>query len=146
MKFCIFNEVYDTKSLSDYGMKVQMQKRLDAWLGKGNTTVDVQLPSEREMVLTLHRDYGSWYKDPKLYSSCNDSISAYDKQIFLTEDYQTGTQANWSNHEGRYIINYSIKDFCNELKTMAKANHASRIKSVEIDNYLDHVILRILLL
>ena len=143
MKYTIFNESYDTEILSALEMKTNMQQRLDAWLGVGKVTVDVNMLAENIMELTLWRTYGSWYEDPKRFSNCNDSIFSFDKHILLGTDYQTGTEADFETLSGRYLIFDDVDDVLYDMKQMAKKHHGSRIKSLSVDNNLDHITLRI---
>jgi len=142
MKIVLFDECYDTKSLSALGMENQMQKRLDAWLGTGTVVVKVSLQEDvKKCVVTLWREYGDWYSDPKVFrSSCNDSIFTYDETIFLGRGYQTGTVMDLKTLNSRYIWSNDIKTiFLPSLKEMAKKYHGTRIKSIEVDNNLDHI-------
>ena len=140
MKYVLFDEVYNTKSLSAQGMSFMMQNRLDDWLGKGTVKVEVSLPAEKEMSVKLWRKYGTWYEDPKRFSNCNDSIYSFDEHIFLGTDYQTGTYADLTQHIGRYLIYDDVQSiFLPDMKEMAKRHHGSRIKSVSVDNNLDFI-------
>lgn len=144
MKYVIFNEVYDTNALSAAGIENFMQTRLDAWLGVGNVRVEVNLPADNVMEVTLWRNYGPWYEDPKRFSSCNDTINSWDETIFLGTDYQTGTTADFQNHNGRYKISHDVDSiFLPELQEMAKRHRGSKVKGVSVDNNLDHVTLTI---
>ena len=139
IRIVLFDELYKTNSLAPSGIELLGQLRLDRWLGKDKVRFEVTLLAERQFKFTIWRKYGPWYQDPKPFSSCNDSIFAWDQQIFLGTDYQTGTQADFQNHTARYIISYGIPDFLREMRAMAKKHHGTRIKSIEVDNNLDHI-------
>ena len=139
IRIVLFDELYKTNSLSPLGIQYMGQQRLDAWLGPGKVKFEVAQLAERQFKFTLWREYGPWYQDPKPFSNCNDTIFAWDQQIFLGTDYQTGTQADFQNHTARYIISYGIPDFLREMRDMAKKHHGTRIKSIEVDNNLDHI-------
>ena len=112
IKIVLFDELYKTNSLAPSGIELLGQLRLDRW---------------------------PWYQDPKPWSDCNETINAWDMNIFLGTDYQTGTVADFENHPGPYIISYGIPDFLREMRAMAKKHHGTRIKSIEVDNNLDHI-------
>lgn len=96
------------------------------------------------MEVMFYRQYGNWYRDSKLDSDSNSCINGYDEQVLLGEGYMTGTYADFSQHEGRYIINDCVQSiFLPKMKEMAKRHHASRIKAISVDNNLDHIKLRI---
>ena len=79
-------------------------------------------------------------KDPKRFSDCNETINSWDENIFLGTDYQTGTVADFSTHTRRYIISNCVQSiFLPEMRAMAKKHHGTRIKSIEVDNNLDHI-------
>ena len=145
MKFTFGNQIYDTKSLSAFGMEVKMQKYYDQWLGVGKVKFKVTLPAENVMEVTMWRKYGYWYEDPRRFpNSCNDSIYSRDEQIILAEGYQTGTEADLLTHSGYLIYHDDVESiFLPYMKDMAKRCHGSRVKNVSVDNYLDHVTVRI---
>ena len=146
MKYVIFNEIYNTKLLSAAGMETMMQARLDRWLGPGKVSVKVELSGEKNeiMDLTLFRSYGPWYEDPRRWSGFNECIYGWDKQIFLAEGYQEGSAADFENNTCPYRIYEDVQTmFLPDLKDMAKKHHASRIESVAVDNYIDHITLTI---
>lgn len=100
--------------------------------------------SEKEWKFTIWRHYGPWYEDPKRFSDCNEHINSWDESIFLGTEYQTGTEADFETFTGPYIINNDIKSiFLPEMKAMTKKYHSSRIRSISVDNNLDHVELTI---
>lgn len=145
MKYSLFDEIYDTKSQSADGMKEAMTKRLQSWLGN-QVSVSVELIGNRNeiMEVTLNRQYGEWYEDPKRWSDCNETINSWDETIFLGDGYQTGCEADFSQHTGHYIIRDDIQSiFLPKMKEMAKKHHASKIKAISVDNNLDHVTSRI---
>ncbi len=46
----------------------------------------------------------------------------------------------FSTHPGPYIISNCVQSiFLREMRNMAKKYHGTRIKSIEVDNNLDHV-------
>ena len=140
MTIVLFDEPYSTKSLSPLGIQTLGQTRLDQWLGKDKVKFEVAQLGSRKFKFTLWRQYGSWYQDPKLWSNCNDSINSWDENIFLGTEYQTGTVADFSTHPCSYIICNDVKSiFLPEMRDMAKKYHGTRIKSIDVDNNLDHV-------
>lgn len=144
IRVVLFDHLYRTKDWSLLGLQTMGQYDLDAWLGKGNVRLDVDRPQDRVLVYTLWRTYGSWYDDPKRFSNCNETINSWDMNIFLGDGYQTGTYADFSTHSGPYILSYGVQEnFLRDLKDMAKKHHGTRIKAIDVDNYLDHVVLTI---
>jgi hypothetical protein len=144
IRIVLFDHLYRTKDWSVLGLQYQGQQDLDAWLGVGNVRLDVKRPSDRVLVYTLWRTYGPWYEDPKRFSDCNETINSWDENIFLGTDYQTGTYADFSTHTGPYIISPDVKSiFLREMREMARKHHGTRIKAVSVDNFLDHVELKI---
>ena len=128
MTIVLFDEPYSTKSLSPLGIQTLGQTRLDQWLGKDKVKFEVAQLGSRK------------YQDPKLWSNCNDSINSWDENIFLGTEYQTGTVADFSTHPCSYIICNDVKSiFLPEMRDMAKKYHGTRIKSIEVDNNLDHI-------
>jgi len=120
------------------------QMRLDRWLGKDKVKFVVEKISEKEWKFTIWRHDGPWYEDPKRFSDCNEHINSWDESIFLGTEYQTGTVADFETFTGPYIINNDIKSiFLPEMKQMAKKHHGTRIKSIEVDNNLDHIELKV---
>lgn len=144
IRVVLFDHLYRTKDWSLLGLQTMGQYDLDAWLGKGNVRLDVKRPEDRVLVYTLWRTYGPWYEDPKRFSDCNDHIVDLDANIFLGSGYQIGTRADFSKHPGPYIIEPDIKTiFLPDMRDMAKKHHGTRIKTIDVDNYLDHVVLTI---
>ena len=143
IRIALFDHLYKTKDWTLTGLQNIGQIHLDNWLGKDNVRLEVARPQDRVLVYTLWRTYGDWYKDPKPWSDCNEKINSWDMNIFLGDGYQTGKCADFSIHTGPYIISYGIPDFLRELRALAKKYHGTRIKSVEVDNNLDHVVLTI---
>ena len=144
IRIVLFDELYKTNSLAPSGIELLGQDRLDAWLGKDKVKFEVAQLADRTFKFTLWRHYGPWYKDPKLWSDCNEKINSWDEAIFLGTEYQTGTEADFEHHPGPYIISNDIKSiFLPEMREMAKKHHGTRIKSIAVDNFLDHVELKI---
>ena len=144
MKIVLFDCPYDTKYLSPQDIQAAGQFRLNLWLGKDKVKFEVHKIEEKIWKFTLWRTYGPWYKDPKPWSDCNEKINSWDENIFLGTEYQTGTEADFENHPGPYIINPDIETiFLPDMKQMAKKHHGSRIRSLSVDNNLDHVELTI---
>lgn len=145
IRVVLFDHLYRTKDWSLSGLQAIGQIHLDAWLGKGNVRLDVDRPQDRVLVYTLWRTYGSWYDDPKRFSNCNETINSWDMNIFLGDGYQTGTYADFSTHSGPYILSYGVQEnFLRDLRAMAKKHHGTRIKAIDVDNNLDHVVLTII--
>ena len=140
MTIVLFDHPYSTKDWSTLGIQTLGQHRLDQWLGPGKVKLDVAQLEDRKFKFTLWRTYGQWYEDPKRFSYCNETINSWDMNIFLGTDYQTGTYANFSTHPGPYIISNCVQSiFLPELRNMAKKYHGTRIKSIDVDNNLDHI-------
>ena len=140
IKIVLFDELYKTNSLSPLGIQYMGQQRLDAWLGVGKVKFEVAQLEVRKFKFTIWRTYGQWYEDPKRFSDCNETINSWDENIFLGTDYQTGTVADFSTHTGRYIISNDVNSiFLPEMRAMAKKYHGTRIKSIDVDNNLDHI-------
>lgn len=140
MTIVLFDHPYSTKSWSPFGIQSMAQMRLDDWLGIGKVRFEVTQLEERKFKFTLWRQYGDWYEDPKRWSNCNEHINSWDENIFLGTDYQTGTVADFEHHTGRYIISNDVKSiFLPEMRDMAKKYHGTKIKSIEVDNNLDHI-------
>lgn len=140
IRIVLFDELYKTNSLSPLGIQYMGQQRLDAWLGVGKVKFEVAQLEDRKFKFTLWRTYGQWYEDPKRFSDCNETINSWDENIFLGTDYQTGTRADFSTHPGPYILSFGVQEnFLPDLRNMAKKYHGTRIKSIEVDNNLDHI-------
>ena len=144
IRIVIFDELYPTSSFTPSDIESYGQRRLDAWLGVGKVKFEVAQLSDRTFKFTLWRTYGSWYDDPKRFSNCNETINSWDMNIFLADGYQTGTYADFSTHPGPYILSYGVQEnFLRDLRAMAKKHHGTRIKAIDVDNNLDHVVLTI---
>ena len=144
MKLVIFDEVYNTKSLSTLGIEFMGQDRLDQWLGKDKVKFEVKQLDAKVYKFTIWRTYGRWYEDPKRFSDCNEHIVDIDAMIIKGEGYQTGTVADFSEHPGWCIWEPDIKSmFLPDMRAIAKKHHGTRIKSIEADNNLDHIDLTI---
>lgn len=144
IRIALFDHLYRTKDWSLTGLQTIGQIHLDDWLGKGNVRLEVDRPQDRVLMYTIWRNYGDWYENPKRFSDCNETINAWDMSIFLGDGYQTGTYADFSTHTGPYIINYGVQEnFLRDLRALAKKYRGTRIRAIDVDNYLDHVILRI---
>ena len=149
MKFTLFDCVYDTRIYNENEIEQMMQDRLDAWLGSGTVKVAVSLLRLKTMKVTLWRKYGSWYKESDIIwypftSNCDVDIFSYDMEIFLGSGYTTGTGADLSKHDGRFLNWYDVKGFfLPDMKEMAKRHHGSRVKRVEVDSDIEHVDLTI---
>lgn len=140
MTIVLFDHPYSTKDWSPLGIQTLGQHRLDQWLGVGKVKFEVAQLEDRKFKFTIWRTYGQWYEDPKRFSDCNETINAWDMNIFLGTDYQTGTVADFENHPGPYIISWGVQEnFLPEMRAMAKKYHGTRIKSIEVDNNLDHI-------
>ena len=140
MKIVLFDDLYDTKLMTPHDIQILGQLRLDQWLGKDKVKFEVDQVSDRVFKFTLWRTYGHWYEDPKRFSECNEHIVDVDALIFKGEGYQTGTVADFSKHPGWCIWNPDIKSiFLPDMREIAKKHHGTRIKSIEVDNNLDHI-------
>ena len=140
MKIVLFDYAYNTKDWSPLGIQTLGQHRLDQWLGVGKVKFEVAQLAERQFKFTIWRTYGQWYEDPKRFSDCNETINSWDENIFLGTNYQTGTVADFSTHTGPYIISNCVQSiFLPELRDMAKKHHGTRIRSIDVDNNLDHI-------
>ena len=139
MKYFLIGTVLDTKdyaSLQD--MQDFLQRRLDAWLGKGKTQIKVDQLGSHTMKFTLYRKYGSWFEDPQRYQP-QTSVFSWDKIILLGDGYEKGTYADFDTLNGRYVISYGEEDFFYDYKRAARANHGSRIKNLSQQSYLDRI-------
>lgn len=140
MTIVLFDHPYSTKDWSPLGIQTLGQHRLDQWLGPRKVKFEVAQLEDRKFKFTIWRTYGQWYEDPKRSSDCNETINAWDMNIFLGTDYQTGTEADFENHPGPYIISWGVQEnFLREMRAMAKKHHGTRIKSIDVDNNLDHI-------
>ena len=140
IRIVLFDELYKTNSLAPSGIELLGQLRLDRGLGKDKVKFEVAQLEDRKFKFTIWRTYGQWYEVPKRFSDCNETINSWDENIFLGTDYQTGTRADFSTHPGPYIISNCVQSiFLPELRDMAKKNHGTRIKAIDVDNNLDHI-------
>lgn len=139
MKYFLIGTVLDTKDYgSVQGMQEFLQKRLDNWLGKDETKIQLVQLGSHAMRFTLYRDYGIWFEDPQRFRP-QTSVFSYDKQILLGLDYQYGTYADLKTLAGRYVISYHEDDFFQDYKEKAKENHCTRIKHLEQQSFLDRI-------
>lgn len=137
MKYYLIGAVLDTKNLSPNGFQYKLQQRLDDWLGKDKTQIKVDEINDHAMKFTLYRKYGEWYEDPQL--NYKDSVFEWDESILLGEGHQTGTEADFETHPGRYVIYHDKNDFFNDYKELAKENRCTKIKHLEQQSYLDRI-------
>ena len=138
MKYFLINTALDTKNLSPNGMQTLLQQRLDAWLGKDKTQIKVEGLNDNTMKFTLYRKYGDWYSDPQMFQP-NDNVFSWDEIILLGEGYQTGTEADFDTHNGRYTIYHDQEDFFYDYKEKVKENRCTRIKPLEQQSFLDRI-------
>ena len=138
MKYFLINTGLDTKNLSPIGMQTILQQRLDAWLGNGKIQIKVDALNGNTMKFTLYRKYGDWYNDPQMFQP-NDDVFSWDEHILLGEGYQTGTEADFDTHNGRYAIYHDQEDFFYDYKEKAKENHCTRIKNLSQQSFLDRI-------
>jgi hypothetical protein len=143
MRPYLIKTVFDTKKQSLSEIEKEAQSRLDVWLGKGNVVFSINQPGPKTLEYTFERKYGNFYKDPRCWSDCNEHIFSWDKHIFLGTGWKAGTYADFSNLNGPYVINYGLEDFLREIKEASKEYHASRARSVMVDNYLDRIIITV---
>ena len=128
----------DTKSLSTNGFQFMLQQRLDDWLGKDKTQIKVDALNSNTMKFTLYRKYGNWFEDPQRFQP-QTSVFSWDEIILLGNGYQIGTEADFENHYGRYVISYHEDDFFSDYKKKARENHCTRIKYLEQQSFLDKI-------
>lgn len=138
MKYFLINTVLDTKNLSPNGMQTLLQQRLDAWLGKDKTQIKVEELNDHSMKFTLYRKYGDWYSDPQMFQP-NDNVFSWDEIILLGEGYQTGTEADFDTHNGRYTIYHDQEDFFYDYKEKVKESRCTRIKHIGQQSFLDRI-------
>lgn len=142
MKYFIIGHVLDMKNYSPYGLQVKIQSLLDTWLGNGTARIEVNELGPKKMQFTIYRQYGSFYRDPSLWP-CRHEIFSFDKQILLGLDWQENTRADFSRNPNPYNIYYDVEDFEREYKKICRKNHASRVKSIEYQEALDHITLTV---
>jgi hypothetical protein len=146
MKYYLIGAVLDTKSFGTaQEMQEVLQRRLDSWLGKDKTQINVEELNDHTMKFTLYRKYGNWFEDPQRFQP-QTSVFSWDEHILLGDDYQTGTTADFETLTGRYVISYNENDFFADYKEKAKENHCSRIKHLSQQSYLDRIELTVELL
>lgn len=139
MKYLLIGTVLDTKDYATVqDMQDFLQRRLDAWLGKGKTQIKLDQLGSHTMRFTLYRTYGSWFEDPQRFQP-QTSVFSWDEIILLGDGYQTGTTADFETHTGRYVISYHEDDFFRDYKEKAKENHCTRIKHLEQQSFLDRI-------
>lgn len=143
MRPYLIKTVFDTKKQSLSEIEKEAQSRLDVWLGKGNVIFSIKQPGPKTLEYTFERKYGSFYTDPRCWSDCNEHIFSWDKHIILGTDWKAGTYADFSKLNGPYVINYGVEEFLREIKEVSKEYHASRVRSVVVDNYLDKIIITV---
>ena len=139
-KINICGAVFDvTKHLGVAQLLVQ--RRYDAWLGKGTVQIKLYKTTNNEIEVWIYRKYGSFYEpynqlyvDPKDYF-----IFSYDVQFLLGEGYQTGTHANLSVLNGNYKNYHSIEDFYERYKKQARDLKASRPKEISFNDTNDYM-------
>jgi hypothetical protein len=115
-----------------------LQQRLDNWLGKDKTQIKVEELNGHTMKFTLYRKYGNWFEDPQRFQP-QTSVFSWDEDILLGNGYQTGSEADFEIHYGRYVISYHEDDFFSDYKEKARENHCTRIKHLEQRSYLDRI-------
>ena len=146
MKYYLIGAVLDTKSFGTaQEMQEVLQRRLDSWLGKDKTQINVEELNDHTMKFTLYRKYGNWFEDPQRFQP-QTSVFSWDEHILLGDDYQTGTTADFDTLTGRYVISYNENDFFADYKEKAKESHCSRIKHLSQQSYLDRIELTVELL
>ena len=138
MKYYLIGEVVDTKKSTTNEIEELLQKRLDAWLGKDKTQIKVDALNGNTMKFTLYRKYGDWFEDPQMFQP-NDNVFSWDEIILLGEGYQTGTEADFDTHNGRYAIYHDQEDFFYDYKEKVKENRCTRIKHLEQQSFLDRI-------
>ena len=137
MKYFLIGTVLETKNLSPNGFQYKLQQRLDDWLGKDKTQIKVEELNDHTMKFTMYRKYGDWYEDPQL--NYKNSVFEWDEVVLLGEGYQTGTEADFETHPGRYVIYHGENDFFNDYKELAKGNRCTKIKHLEQQSFLDRI-------
>ena len=138
MKYFLIGTVLDTKVYTAQEMQETLQRRLDAWLGKDKTQIQVTEMNDHTIKFTLYRKYGAWFEDPQRFQP-QTSVFSWDKHILLGDDYQTGTYADFDSHSGRYVVSNHENDFFYDYKEKARENHCSRIKQLSQQSYLDRI-------
>ena len=143
MRPYLIKTVFDTKKQSLNEIEREAQSRLDTWLGKGNVIFSIDLAGPKTLEYTFERKYGDFYTDPRCWSDCNERVFSWDKHIYLGTGWKSGTYADFSKVNGPYVIHYGLEEFLQDIKEASKEYHASRAKSVKVDNYLDRIIITV---
>lgn len=139
MKVLLVGQVYNTKNYSELELQARLQERLDAWLGKDTVKVKVLNLENKRIELQIFRRYGDWYEDPDKFFPKANSIFQLDEQLILGEGYQSGTIADLSVHECKYVVLNDVQSiFLPKYRRLAKENHCSRIKNLQFDDHLDY--------
>ena len=138
MKYFLIGTILETKNLSPNGFQFKLQQRLDDWLGKDKTQIKVEELNDHTMKFTMYRKYGDWFEDPQRFQP-QTSVFSWDEKILLGDGYQIGTEADFENHHGRYVIYHDENDFFSDYKELAKENHCTRIKHLEQQSFLDRI-------
>lgn len=118
-----------------------MQRRFDAWLGKDTVKVKLNKLSDNEVEVTIFRKYGTFYEPENHRTKWPDhqNIFSFDRQFLLGINYQIGTVADLSKHEGHNIWTYDVEDFFDEYKKQAKELKASRPKEMFFEEDWDYM-------
>ena len=143
MRPYLINTVFDTNKQTLNEIEREAQSRLDVWLGQGRVTISISQPGPKTLEYTFERKFGDFYTDPRCWSDCNERIFSWDKHIYLGTGWKAGTYADFSKLNGPYVINYGIEDFLRDIRRDSREYHASRVRSVEVDNYLDKIIITV---
>ena len=143
MRLYLIKTVFDTKKQSLNEIEKEAQFRLDAWLGKGKVIFSINQPGPKTLEYTFERKYGDFYTDPRCWSDCNERIFSWDKHIYLGTGWIAGTYADFSKLNGPYVIHYGLEEFLQDIKDASRVYHASRARSVKVDNYLDKIIITV---
>lgn len=144
MKIYMAGTVINLRGMSESSLQNYLQLRYDCWLGKDTVRVEVTHLEHKLIEMRVYREYGKWYEDPQLYRGNKSSIFQLDEWIILGDEYQTGTYADLTQFEGRYVIREDINSlFLYRWRKLAKENHISRIKNVEFEDFLDHFDLKV---
>lgn len=139
MKIFMTGAVIDLKNLTEQELENFLQQRYNDWLGNNTVTVQVSNLEHKKISVVLYRKYGDWYDDPQRFSEKRNTIFQLDEQLILGTGYQTGSYADLSKNNCRYVIREDITTiFLPKWKGLAKQNHCSRIKNIEFEDFLDH--------
>ena len=144
MKIYMAGTAINLRGHKEQSLQNSLQLRYDYWLGKDTVRVEVSKLDHKLIELKIYRTYGDWYENPQWNSNSKGSIFQLDEWIIMGEGYQTGTYADLTQLNGRYIIRDDIKSiFLYRWRQYIKENHCSRIKNVEFEDFLDHFDLKI---